>query len=319
MLQKGEKYLILSFDTESDIGSWTQNYTSIDKALPLILDLLSKHNVRATFYWEAMAAMHSPDMVRKVSAAGHECGCHTFQHETVGRPSYFIPGDRAILPDEVFGRLKKNKLLIEELTGKPAVSFRAPRLWGDEIMIRSLEELKFLTDSTYQVSSDEDDMFPYHPSESDLSKHGDLAVTELPVMSLFGGLIAKVSRELRDYGEETGGGGKIIGQWPVLRLYGADKFLEFADPYIDRQLEQRGYSVVTVYQHPWEFITMPGIIDGPEAECKLRRTLYQNTGEYALEALYQMISGFKDRGFVFVTASEFASKIGQTVSGEQNE
>ena len=316
MLRKGDKYLILSFDTESDIGSWTQDYTSIDKALPLILDMLSKHDVRATFYWEGMAAMHAPDMVRKVSEAGHECGCHTFQHETVGKPSYFIPGDRAILPDEVHGRLVKNKLLIEQITGHPAVSFRAPRLWGDEVMIRALEDLGFATDSTYQVSSEEDDMFFYHPSENELGRHGSLNITELPVMAIYGDMTGKVSRELRDFGEETGGGGKVIGQWPVLRLYGAEKFLEFAKPYIDKQLESRGYSVVTVYQHPWEFIPMPGVLDGPEAECRLKRTLYQNTGDIALEALDKMISGFKKQGFRFVTASGFAAMTGPR-EGEQ--
>ena len=34
VISKEKKYILLSFDVESDIGSWTQNYTSVDKAIP---------------------------------------------------------------------------------------------------------------------------------------------------------------------------------------------------------------------------------------------------------------------------------------------
>lgn len=309
MLNKGDRYIVLSFDTESDIGSWTQNYTSIDEAMPKILDLLDKKKIKATFYWEARAALHNPGMVRTTALKGHECGCHTYQHETVGKPAYFIPGDRAVLPDEVFGRLEKNKRIVENLTGVESKSFRAPRLWGDEIMIKVLEELKFRTDSTYQIRSTEENSFWYHPSENDLGREGDLEILELPIMSLFGDMIKKVPQELRDFGFETSGNTEIIGQWPVLRLFGGKMFVEFSKPYIEEQLFLRGYSVITIYQHPWEFIPMPGILDGPEAECHLKRTLYENSGDIALKALEEMITLYIDLGFKFITAADLAELV----------
>lgn len=303
MIKKGDRYVVLSFDTESDIGSWTQDYTSIDIALPKIFDLLDKHGVKATFYWEGRAALHNPEMVKAAAAKGHECGCHTYQHETVGQPGYFIPGDRAILPDEVSGRLEKNKKIIESLTNTKAVSFRAPRLWGDETTITELEKLGFETDSTYQVRHSGDNLFYYHPSKEDLGREGDLNILEIPIMALFGDMVSKAPKAIRDFGVETTGGDETIGQWPILRLYGGRLFVEFSKPYIERQMKERGYSVVTVYQHPWEFIPMPGVIDGPEAECHLKRTLYENSGDFAFEALDEMIGLYHDMGFKFVTAA----------------
>ena len=47
---KRNKYILLSFDVESDIGSWTQNYASVDKAINLILNILIKKRIPATFF-----------------------------------------------------------------------------------------------------------------------------------------------------------------------------------------------------------------------------------------------------------------------------
>jgi peptidoglycan-N-acetylglucosamine deacetylase len=290
MMKDGDKLIILSFDTESNIGSWTQDYSSIDLAMPKILHLLSEKQIKATFVWEGKAALHNSQMLRTVFDHGHECGCHSYQHESVGKPSYFIPGDRAILPEEVSIRLRKNYDIVKSIIGEPPVSFRAPRLWGDEVVINELEKLGFLCDSTYAMSRPGDSLFPYHPSRNDIARAGDLKLLELPVAGIFGDMLA-----------DTAGN---VPQWPILRMHGAKAFMDYLRPLINKQLEQRNYSIITIYQHPWEFIEMPSIIECPEGISYLAKTLYENCGDYALVELEKFIDLFKAEGFKFVTMKE---------------
>lgn len=306
MLKRGDQYMLISFDTESDIGSWTQDYTSIDLALPKIVNVLGNHDVSATFYCEAMAALHNEAMIQSLAESGHEVGCHSYKHETLGDVNYFIPGDRAILPEEIPLRLGKATDVLERITGIRPVSFRAPRLWGSGAMNKVLEDLGYHSDSSFPISQPSDPIFPYHPDHEDWSRPGQTALLELPVAGLYGEMLNGLPPELTAFGEEfkTGAEHSSIGQWPILRLYGAEALASFLDPFIHCQVAQQGYSVVCVYLHPWEFIPMPGVLDGIEARVELRRTLYENCGDFALESLDALIDVFKSRDFQFVTASQ---------------
>jgi len=48
--------------------------------VPLILQLLRKHDITASFYVPAKDALHHPDAVRAIVAAGHEVAHHGFTH-----------------------------------------------------------------------------------------------------------------------------------------------------------------------------------------------------------------------------------------------
>src|SRR5215468_813573 len=56
------------------------------EAVPRILSLLDKAEVRASFFIPAWPATHYPDTVRAIAAAGHEIGCHGDEHERVSDP-----------------------------------------------------------------------------------------------------------------------------------------------------------------------------------------------------------------------------------------
>ncbi len=49
--------------------------------VPRILDVLSRHNVPASFFMPAMCALLDPDESRRIIAAGHEIGMHGWLHE----------------------------------------------------------------------------------------------------------------------------------------------------------------------------------------------------------------------------------------------
>ena len=79
--------VVLGFDMETDIGSYTPYYEGVQHGTPLILEKLEKHNIHATFFWTGHAAENNSAMVRQVRDAGHETGCHGLFHETLDRKS----------------------------------------------------------------------------------------------------------------------------------------------------------------------------------------------------------------------------------------
>ena len=93
---------------EIDLG--TQLSVSAE-GLEFLLELLSRLDLRATFYTTANFALHRTDLVRRIVAGGHEVASHDYCHGlTAGADP---AGSRRVL---------------EELTGQRIVGYRAPRL-----------------------------------------------------------------------------------------------------------------------------------------------------------------------------------------------
>lgn len=101
-----------------------------------LLDLLAQLNLPATYFIEAYNACIYPDLLRRFAQAGHEIGCHAWQHETWHR---LDPADERELLSRSTGALRELGL---NLTG-----FRPP---GGQISVRS-EDL--LTDLGYRYYS----------------------------------------------------------------------------------------------------------------------------------------------------------------------
>jgi polysaccharide deacetylase family protein (PEP-CTERM system associated) len=56
----------------------------VSDAIPIILDLLNKHQVKATFFILGEVARRFPEVVRQIAREGHELGCHGMSHRTLG-------------------------------------------------------------------------------------------------------------------------------------------------------------------------------------------------------------------------------------------
>jgi peptidoglycan/xylan/chitin deacetylase (PgdA/CDA1 family) len=65
---------------EGEIG---QHFTVTD-VLPRILELLDRHELRATFFVEAYNAEANPHALERLRETGHEVACHAWQHEQWG-------------------------------------------------------------------------------------------------------------------------------------------------------------------------------------------------------------------------------------------
>ncbi len=95
----------LTFDDGPD-PTWT----------PLILDVLKREGVKATFFIIGSRAELYPDLVRRIVAEGHELGNHTYTHSS-------LPGSSE---QQLRIELNATQRLIETITGRSTLLFRPP-------------------------------------------------------------------------------------------------------------------------------------------------------------------------------------------------
>lgn len=289
--------VVLGFDMETDIGSWTPFYEGMQHGTPHILRLLDRHNITATFFFTADSAQRYPDIVHRVRDAGHEIGGHTLFHETIGDALYEIPGLTPVLPCEVPYRLQLCTERIEEIGGVRPVSFRCPRLFGSTAVVNALEKLGYVADASYPMFYFRQRLGPYHPSSEDWTQEGDLRIVELPNF-------ADLSMESTDpYGRD-------MDQWPRFRTEGAEVLLDHIDGFCGYCRQQSVEPFLCFYFHPWEFHPMPeGEIFYGEGAVHPNPFIVKNTGPRAVHELNRLIVLLKGRGAEFLQAKQAAARL----------
>jgi peptidoglycan-N-acetylglucosamine deacetylase len=118
-----EKVIALTFDDGPDI-----NHT------PHILEILEKHQVRATFFVIGSKAEKQENILRQIVSQGHSIGNHSYSH------AFFF---------DLFGRkkmeqdLQKADELIMKVTGKKPVLFRPPYGVTNPVLARVVKKLGY--------------------------------------------------------------------------------------------------------------------------------------------------------------------------------
>jgi polysaccharide deacetylase family protein (PEP-CTERM system associated) len=118
--------------SSADLSQWTLLPSRIEAQTKVVLDLLERHQVRATFFILGWVADHRPRIVREIAAAGHEIGCHSYGHELVFD-----------LTPQIFRRETQRAVrAIEAACGVTPRAYRAPSysitersLWALEILV----------------------------------------------------------------------------------------------------------------------------------------------------------------------------------------
>ena len=283
---------VFGFDMETDIGSWTPWYNGFAEGTRAILGVLDKQQISATFFFTADAAQKNPEMVKAVLDAGHEIGCHSLFHETVGDALFEIPGAMPLLPEEVPNRLRRATEEVEKAAGVRPVSFRCPRLWGSTAVCNALEDLGYVADATYPMYFYREQLAPYHPSRTDWTKKGDMKLVELPNF-------ADLSMDSKDpYGRD-------MDQWPLWRTESAEALMKHVDNYIEFCEKRGAEPFICFYMHPWEFAPMPeGLLHYGEGAVMPDPFIIKNCGPYATEQLDVLIDFLKARGSEFLQARQ---------------
>ncbi len=286
--------VVLGFDMETDCGSWSPFYEGVQQGTPKLLRLLAEQEIEATFFFTGEAARLFPEVVESVAGAGHEVGCHSLYHETVGDPLFEIPGIKPLLPEEVPLRLQRATEEVAESLGEPPVSFRCPRLWGSTAVVNTLEELGYVADASYPLFFYQEQLTPYHPSSEDWTQPGRLKLLEIPNF-------ADLTMESKDpYGRDR-------DQWPLFRTQSAGELIKRVDKFISYVTDQGLPVVLCFYFHPWEFVEMPEQFHYGEGTVVPDPDLVKNCGPYALEQFASLLVALKRRSAVFRTAQGLAT------------
>ncbi len=283
---------VLGFDMETDIGSWTSFYDGFKIGTPRILEILKRRGITATFYFTADAAEHNPEWVKAVRDAGHEIGCHTLFHETIGDPLFEIPGMMPVLPEEVEHRIELATERVEKIAGVRPTSWRCPRLWGSTVVCNTLERLGYKSDASYPMYFYRERLTPYHPAKEDWTKEGDMKLIELPNF-------ADLSMESKDqYGRD-------MDQWPLWRTENAEAVMKHIEGYC-KFCESKGVEpFLCFYMHPWEFAKMPeGLIYSGEGAVLPDPFIIKNCGDYSAEQFERLVIMLQEAGAEFYQASQ---------------
>ena len=97
-------------------------WTGMEYGLPHLLDCFREHGVKGTFFIPGRVAELYPDAVRAIADAGHELGCHGYEHEILAH----------FTPEEQLELLKKAKAAIEKAAGRAAADGRAAERGGSQ-------------------------------------------------------------------------------------------------------------------------------------------------------------------------------------------
>ena len=286
--------VLIGIDTETDVGSFTPFYEGVKKGVPLLIDLFEDKGIKSTFFYTGEAAEKNPGSVLMAKRAGHEIGCHSLWHETVGDELFPIPGVKPLLPSEVKPRLTLAADIIGSITGERPVSFRAPRLWGSTALINTLEELGYICDASYPLYFFRQQFEPYHPSSKNWTQKGDMKILEIPNFADM--TMVSLDGELQ----------RDRDQWPLIRIEGGERFFQKCRDFADFVRGKGLRAVLCIYIHPWEFIEVEKSYHFGEATVIPDPIITDNCGERALAELGIWIDMMLDAGAVFHRFDDFA-------------
>jgi len=137
-----EDLKILTFDIEDwfhllnnpfteNPKNWKNFESRIHMNMQKIFHLLSSTNTKATFFCLGWMAEKYPDIIKEISKRGLDIGTHSYYHQL----TYKL--DLRTFKEDIY----KSISVLEDLTGKKVVSFRAPSfsitnesLWAYEIL-----------------------------------------------------------------------------------------------------------------------------------------------------------------------------------------
>ncbi len=129
-------------------------------AVPLILDVLAKHEVKATFFVVGRNVELYPDRVAAILEGGHELAVHGYTHTPPARLS----------PEAEEEELLKARALLEA-TGGTITGYRSPSWDVSPVTLDLLQKHGFLYSSQFM-----DDLRPY--------RHAGRPLIELPIQWL---------------------------------------------------------------------------------------------------------------------------------------
>lgn len=215
-----EWFHVEAFASHIPRTDWDQLERRARPSMEALLELFERQRVKCTFFVLGWVAERDPDLVREITAAGHEIASHGWSH----RPVWDLS------PAQFLDEVKRSKRLLEELSGTPVLGYRAPTfsitnktLWA----LGSLREAGYSYDSSIFPVIHDRYGIPNAPLE--IHRH-EAGIWEMPMSVM----------ELWRYRLPVAGGG-------YFRLY---PYTVTRRAIAEMNAKERP---AIVYLHPWEF------------------------------------------------------------------
>lgn len=113
-------------------GDWDKYELRVERNTLKILEILRKHNTKATFFVLGWIAERCPELVRKISQEGNEIASHGYSHELVYNQTQF----------QFEEDLLRSKRILEGITGKEVLGYRASNFSITQESIWAIDILK---------------------------------------------------------------------------------------------------------------------------------------------------------------------------------
>lgn len=253
-----EYFQVWAFADVTEKSRWSAYPSRIAWSMERILRLFDEANVKATFFTLGWIGERFPEIVRQIASRGHEVASHGYDHEKVTNQS----------PAEFSEDVSRAKSILEDITGKPVVGYRAPSFSINQDNMWALDVLgetgHSYSSSIYPISHDHYGM----PDASRFAFCRSASFLEIPMSTtrLFGKNLP------------CGGGGYFrllpyrYFKWSINRL---------------NKVEQEP---AVFYFHPWEVDPDQPRIQGAALKSKFRH--YTNLRRME-ERLTRLLSDFR--------------------------
>ncbi len=127
-----EYFQVLAFERTVPRERWDAMPSRVEASVHLLLELLARHSATATFFTVGWLAERKPGLVKRIAELGHEVASHSWWHRRV----------TTLTPGEFREDVRRCRAVLEDLTGRPVVGFRAPSFsivpgteWAFDVLI----------------------------------------------------------------------------------------------------------------------------------------------------------------------------------------
>ena len=125
-------YHVTAFEKRICRTDWDRYESRVVDNTRRILQLLGRHDVKATFFVLGWVARRYPELVKEIHGAGHEIGSHGLEHRLIYQ----------LTPEEFRRDIRESRDTLAEIIDEPVTAFRAPSfsitkqsLWALDILV----------------------------------------------------------------------------------------------------------------------------------------------------------------------------------------
>lgn len=239
-------------------SEWNMRECRVERNVNLILEMLARRDIRATFFTLGWIAERYPQLVRQIVKEGHELASHGYGHERASDQT----------EEAFFADIHLAKIVLEDLTGIEINGYRAPsfsigtgNLWAFDCLVRAGYRY---SSSVYPIRHDHYGM----PNSPRFAYEVRPGLMEIPITTL----------RVLNHNLPSSGGGYFrllpyaLSRWMLGRVNGHD------------------HESGIFYFHPWEIDTGQPRIAGISSKTRFRHYVNIDRMEGRLN---QLLDDFK--------------------------